>query len=326
VTQQIQTQDEIRDGYTRIFALGLVRYLAYAGRADRVELDFPDVAEALQQVQPENDPWNLWVFRASASGEFGGESRRRETSLDGSFSASRTTEEFKVDVRFDGDYEEERVELGDGREEVFDVRDIGGGGTAVWSIGPNWSAGFSAAAGMNQVVNQSFYARVAPALEYSIYPYSESTRRQITATYRVGAATFRYEERTIFDKTAETRPEQSLELAADFVQPWGELLISLEGSHLLDDPRKHRVDLFSNIEFRIFRGLNLDLRSSIARIKDQIYLSAEGLDDEEILIGQRQLGTDFEYEIELGLSFTFGSVFNNVVNPRLRSGGGFGNF
>jgi hypothetical protein len=30
------------------------------------------------------------------------------------------------------------------------------------------------------------------------------------------------------------------------------------------------------------------------------------------------LGTDFEYEVEVGFSFTFGSVFNNIVNPRLR--------
>jgi hypothetical protein len=68
--------------------------------------------------------------------------------------------------------------------------------------------------------------------------------------------------------------------------------------------------------------VNLDIQGNVARIKDQIYLSAAGLDDNEILIGQRELGTDFEYGIEVGLSFTFGSIFNNVVNPRLRTGGG----
>ena len=322
VTQQVQTQDEVREGYTRTFALGLVRYLAYTERADQVELEFPDVSEQLQQVRPEDDPWNLWVFRASVSAEFGGESRRRDTRLDGFLSASRTTEDFKIDLSFGGDYEEERIELDAGEEEVFDVTEYGGGGTAVWSLGPNWSTGVSVTAGKDQRVNQAFYGRAAPALEYSLYPYAESTRRQITATYRVGLATFRYEERTLFDRTRETRPEQSLEVSADFVQPWGELLVSIEGSHFLDDPAKHRLDLFTNIEFRIFRGLNLDIRGNIARIKDQIYLSAAGLDENEIIVGQRRLGTDFEYEVELGLSFTFGSVFNNVVNPRLRSGGG----
>ena len=33
-------------------------------------------------------------------------------------------------------------------------------------------------------------------------------------------------------------------------------------------------------------------------------------------------GTDFEYELEIGISFTFGSVFNNVVNPRMGSNRG----
>lgn len=325
-TQQIQTSDEIRDGYTRTFALGLVRYLTYTGRAAGVEVDFPDVFGEQQQTQPGDDPWNLWVFRASVSGEFAGESRRQDTSADGSFSASRTTEEFKIDFGVDGDYEKEEVELSDGGTDVFDVADFGGGGTAVWSMGPHWSAGFSADVGLDESVNQSFYARAAPALEYSFFPYAESTRRQITATYRVGVATFQYYEMTLFQKTAETRPEHSLEISADFVQPWGDLLVSMEGSHLLDDPSKHRIDVFTNIEFRIYRGLSLDLRGGVARVRDQIYLSAEGLDDDEILVGQREIGTEFEYEVEVGLSFTFGSVFNNIVNPRLRSGGDFDGF
>jgi hypothetical protein len=322
VTQQIQTSDEIRDGYTLTFALGLVRYLTYTGRAAGIDLEFPDDFGA-QQAQPGDDPWNLWVFRASISGEFAGETRRQDTSLDGSLSASRTTEDFKIDFGVDGDYEKEEVELSDGGREIFDVADFSGGGTAVWSLGPHWSAGFSAEAGLDESVNQSFYARAAPALEYSFYPYAESTRRQITATYRVGAVTYQYYEETLFGKMEETRPEHSLELSADFVQPWGDLLVSIEGSHLLDDPSKHRIDVFSNLEFRIYRGLSLDVRGGVARVRDQIYLSAEGLDDDEILVGQREIGTEFEYEVEVGLSFTFGSVFNNIVNPRLRSGGDF---
>lgn len=43
VSQQVQTADEVRDGYTRTFGLGLVRYLAYTGREASVELDFGDV-------------------------------------------------------------------------------------------------------------------------------------------------------------------------------------------------------------------------------------------------------------------------------------------
>ncbi|MDE2875175.1 MAG: hypothetical protein OXU69_13105 [Gemmatimonadota bacterium] len=70
------------------------------------------------------------------------------------------------------------------------------------------------------------------------------------------------------------------------------------------------------------RGLNLDLEGGVARVKDQIYVSREDISDEDILLERRQLGTDFEYELELGFSFTFGSVLNNIVNPRMGSNRG----
>jgi hypothetical protein len=320
VSQQFETEDEERDGYTRIFTLGLVRYLAYTGRSSTLEIEFADGDDRRQTVNPQDDPWNLWVFEIELGGELQGESQRKEAFLEGSFSASRTTEEFKIDFGVRGEYEELEFERGDGVE-TRNTREIGGDAIAVWSLGTNWSWGISGAIGQDQSVNQELFTELAPALEYSFYPYTESTRRQITVTYRVGMATYSYYERTIFDQISEVRPSESLEIGAEFQQPWGELNLSLEGSHFLDSPRQHRVDLFTRLELRLFRGVNLDIQGNVARVKDQIYLSAAGLDPDEILIGQRELGTDYEYGIELGLSFTFGSIFNNVVNPRLGDGG-----
>jgi hypothetical protein len=241
--------------------------------------------------------------------------------LDGSFSASRTDEDFKIDMFFRGEYEEDEFDLRD-ETIVSRARDVGGNVTAVWSLGPRLSWGFVGSVGAETRLNQDLFVRAAPALELSLYPYAESTRRQVTALYRVGVASFRYDEITLFDKTRETRLEQSLELAADFRQPWGDLVVSLEGSHFLDDAREHRIDLFTNFEVRLYRGLSLDIRGSVARVKDQIYVAREDIPDEEVFLRRRELGTDFEYSVEVGLSFTFGSVFNNVVNPRIRTGGG----
>lgn len=322
VSRQDETDAERRSGIARTFGLGLVRFMAMSGRGADVELGFrraePPEGTA---AAPLEDPWNLWVFRAQVGGEVEGESRQSAQSLNGSFSASRTTEDFKVNVSVRGEYERDEFELSDGGKLVSSARDIGSEATAVWSLGPHWSWGFSGSAGAATSVNQRLGIRVAPALEYSFYPYADATRRQITALYRVGIASFRYEEPTLFEKLRETRPEQSLELAADFTQPWGELFVSLTGSHYLDDPSQHRVELFTNFEVRLLRGLSLDIRGSVARIKDQIYVPLEETSDEDILLRRRELGTDFEYSVDVGLSFTFGSVFNNVVNPRIFSGG-----
>ena len=320
VSQPIDTEDEQREGYTQTFSLGLVRYLVYTGRASTLEIDFGD-ADEQQTLDPADDPWNLWVFEIDLSAELQGESQRKETFLEGSFEAGRTTQAFKIEIEARGEYEELEFERDD-ETQTRTTRDIGADALAVWSIGLNWAWGMSGAVGTDQSVNQALYTELAPALEYSFYPYTESTRRAITATYRVGMSSYYFEERTVFNQISEIRPFHSLELSADFQQPWGELNTSIEGSHFLDDPDRHRIDLFSRLEIRLFRGVDLNIQGNYARVRDQIYLSAAGLDPDEILIGQRELNTDYEYGIEVGLGFTFGSIFNNVVNPRLGGGGG----
>ena len=327
VTRPTQTDDEVRRGYVRTFGLGLVRYLAYAAASDAVDLSFAAPALAPGTMSTQSDPWNLWVFRSSMSGQIEGESLERGRSLDGSLSASRTTPEFKIDVNFRGEYEWEEFdfEQDDGTlvSRSTSATEVYGSVVAVWSIDPHWSWGLSTEAGSDSPANQSFYLRGGPALEYSVYPYAQATSRQITALYRIGGATFQYEDTTVFNKLSETRPQHSLEISADFRQPWGELVLSVEGSHFLDDVSQHRVDVFSNLEIRLFRGFNLDIRGNVARVKDQIYLPLSEVDEVDRLTGRVRLGTDFEYSAQVGFSFTWGSVFNNVVNPRIRTGGRF---
>ena len=328
VTRPTDTEDEVREGYTRTFRLGLVRYLAQTDRAQVVDVVFPPPSAGerpSQQSTPADDPWNLWVFESRVGAEVQGETEKSTTSLDGSFAASRTTEEFKIDVELDGQYEESTYKdyYDDGGDLVSSQTDLGADAVAVWSLGPHWSWGLAASASVSTSVNQDLALKASPALEYSFYPYAESTRRQITVLYRVGVASFNYGEVTLFDKMSETRPEHSLEIAADFTQPWGALVVSLTGSNYLDDFSKHRVELFARTEIRIVRGVSFNVDGSVARVKDQIYLAREAASDEEVLLARKELGKDFEYSVDVGFSFTFGSVFNNVVNPRIQTRGNY---
>lgn len=318
VSRQSDTDDEVRQGYTRILALGLVRYMAYAASLDDVDLVFSDGTGA-DQTPPVSDPWNLWVLRTRASAQVEGESQTRSTEVSGSFSASRTTADLKLDFNVRGQYNHEVYKLSEDTTRIS-RRNVGLDGTAVWSLGPHWSWGVSGSLGAQTRQNQSLYLHASPALEYSIYPYDDSSRRQITFLYRVGVASYKYAEVTLFDRTAETRPEERLEVAAEFRQPWGNLNVSLQASNYLDNFQQHRIQLFNNLDFRITRGLSLNVRGSVARIKDQIYEPKESASDQDILLAQRELGTDYRFSLDVGLSFTFGSVFNNVVNPRMRGG------
>jgi hypothetical protein len=277
--------------------------------------------EEEEAAGPPEDPWDLWVFRVRVSGEFDAESRESSRSFDGSLSASRTTEEMKVDLSASGEWSRDRFEFSDGEESTFSSRNYDVEGTVVWSLTPHWSAGATASATGSTRQNQDLALRGGPALEYNIFPYAESTQRQITFMYQVEVASFDYEEITLFDKTSETRLAHKLRIAAAFEQPWGELDVSVDGSNYLDDFEQHRLEFFSRAEIRLFRGFSLDIQGSAARVKDQIYEPKEDIPDEDVLLRRRELGTDYELSLEIGFSYTFGSVFNNIVNPRMSTGG-----
>jgi hypothetical protein len=310
------TDDETREDLVRVFKLGLVPFIASTelGRGLDVSYQAPRGEAPVVQV---DDPWNLWVFDVRVSGELEGESRESANALDGSLSASRTTEELKLDFRASGDWSRDRFEFSDGEKSTFDTRSYEVEGLSVWSLSPHWSAGAMATVLGSTRMNQDLTLRAGPAIEYDYYPYSESTRRQIIFLYKVEIASFDYEQITLFEKTSETRFTQTLLISSAFNQPWGQLDLSLQGSNFLDDFSQHRLEFVSGFEIRIFRGLSLDIEGSASRIKDQIYEPLKDIPDEDILLRRRELGTDYRYSIDIGFNFTFGSVFNNVVNPRM---------
>jgi hypothetical protein len=53
-----------------------------------------------------------------------------------------------------------------------------------------------------------------------------------------------------------------------------------------------------------------------SKIRDQISLPRQGATPEEILLQLRQLQTNYSYSVGMGFSYSFGSVFTSIVNPR----------
>jgi hypothetical protein len=51
-------------------------------------------------------------------------------------------------------------------------------------------------------------------------------------------------------------------------------------------------------------------------VRDQISLPALEATSEEVLVNQRQLATSYRYFYFFGVSYTFGSIFSPIVNPR----------
>jgi hypothetical protein len=67
---------------------------------------------------------------------------------------------------------------------------------------------------------------------------------------------------------------------------------------------------------RVARGLSLGAQVRASRIRDQLSLPARGATEEEVLLRLRRLQSGYEYSVGASLTYTFGSIFSSVVNPR----------
>jgi hypothetical protein len=192
----------------------------------------------------------------------------------------------------------------------------------VRSIDDHWSIGATASAGSSSYNNIGFNLTLKPAVEFDVFPYSDSTKKQLRILYAVGPEIFRYREETVYDKKKETLWSQSLSVSLDLRQSWGSLSLSLTGSNYFPDLKKNRLRLDGGISWRIFRGLNFNLDGGGARVRDQLSLPKGGASLEEVLLRRRQLATGYNYYFSVGLNYTFGSVDSHLVNPRFGSNGG----
>ncbi len=310
-------RDEQRDGQTRTLQMGLMRYVAHTPAADRIEIRYAADEQGNASLEPEDDPWNYWVFRVGANGSVESESEYREYGISGNIMATRTTEDWKFFFYGRGEYGEERYTVDDDSVSVYSENTFLFSSFLIRNLSAHWGTGVRASVENSIRYNHDLAVRFGPGIEYSVFPYTESTRRALTFLYSVGVAGFDYEEVTMFNKNTETVFRQALEVSVGLVQPWGNVGASLEGSTYLHDPALHRIDFGAHMNIRLVRGLRFNWWGGVARIKDQIYLSGSGIPVDERLLQRRALGTDFEIDISFGLTYTFGSIFNNVVNPTM---------
>ena len=310
------TRDEVRNALKRKIDVGLIYFLVESDISEKINISFDSVDSRKEYYEMSSDKWKNWVFQTSGDARFENETSRKESNIRIELDADKVTE--KIKLQFDVDFERSNNEY-ENQDNIFISKRNRKSFNAksVWSISKKWSVGFTAGASGDTYQNIDFRYHFLPAIEYSFFPYEEFIRREMVINYRIGYGYRNYIEETIYNKFEENVYLHQLAFETRFRQPWGEIYSTLRGKSFLHDPSKNSFSLDSWFSIRVFEGLSLRLGGEIELIRDQLSLPKGNASIEDLLLQQQEIATDFRSEFSVGISYTFGSAFNNYLNSRL---------
>ena len=318
-TLNVESDDQKRRKVLKTLQLGLVPYLIKSGQTENLNVSVEgDYQRRDEKTAIENDPWNRWVFRSEIGGKFEDEDSRDEKEHWGYFSANRVTDSWRMGLGM-GQRDRERTFVIDDGSSFVDKKSSNWlSGAIIKSMSDHWSLGLGASNQQSTYYNLENGSRIAGAIEYNIFPYQLSSEKELKFGYFVGLTSMKYEQVTILGELEETRTDHGLFAEFDVDQPWGNISLDFRTSQMLDDTSLYRASIGGNLEYRISRGLSLNLWGESSLVQDQVYLAAQTASNEEILLGTSALDTDTKTKMGVSLKYTFGSIYNSVVNNRLQ--------
>jgi hypothetical protein len=315
-----ETSTIVREKKTNMLKLGLMRYVAKTPVFSEIAIVNNSELEREEVI----DKWNNWVFALGTEPRFQSEESDKQFELRNSLNITKVTPDIKIELEMDQNYSQRRVIDDDGGDTTYITNEFQGDNLFVKSLGEHWSTGIKWNIGSSTRKNYDLSTDLLPSIEYDLFPYSEATRRQLRFLYSVGLQYNNYIDSTIYNQVEETLFKQELNIAFQIQEKWGSVNLALLGAAYFNDLSKNRLELMTSLNLRIFKGLILQISGGIAYLNDQINLKKGGISDADRLLQLRELSTQYRIEGGIGLTYTFGSIYNNVVNPRFGFGGGGG--
>ena len=182
------------------------------------------------------DRWNNWVFELSTEPQYEAEEANKQLELRNSLNISKVTPDIKLEIEMDQFYNREEfienVNTDSASSDTYITSERMANFLFVKSLGDHWSAGFTWDLGSSTRENYDFRTDFLPSVEYDIFPYSESTHRQLRIMYGAGYQYNNYIDTTVYNKTEEGLFLQELNVAFQVQEKWGSINLALVGSTL----------------------------------------------------------------------------------------------
>lgn len=307
-----ETDEQVRQKGVRVLKMGMMKYIMDTPLADFIDIRFTEPIEEAVNT----DKWDNWVFTTSLNGSLQGQQAADAQALGGAFNAGRTTNKWRLSTGLI--YNTSKTEYDYGDVKATDKRkDSRVYGDVVKSLGEHWALGASSDVFKSIYSNYDLGFTVGPAIEYDIYPYSEATRRIFRIFYVLNYAYNDYADTTVFLKTEETLWSHRFQTSYTSFQNWGTINFTAGWSNYLHDFELNRLSMGAYVSIKVAKGLTFNMRGGYQFIHDQISLRKGDASMEDILLNRKELSTTYQYQTSVGITYRFGSIYNNIVNPRL---------
>ncbi len=313
-----ESEDGIRRKLASQFKLLLVPYVRTTSAAQRLRVVYDAPAGAAQATpQSVKDKWNFFVLSLEANGFMNTESRQTSANMFNDIRIRRVTERHAMRFGVFQSTRFSKFEIDDTttvsntiRQGTFFVR-------GVKAVTSRLSVGALTNIGYSEFTNTRLVWRAAPVIEYNLFPWKQATSQQLAISYGIGPRYFRWKQPTIFGRSAEWRAQQELVIGSDVRKSWGSVNVSTRYASYLPEASKWNLSVNGNTSLNLVRGLQFNVGGGASLIRDQIFLAAAGQTPEQILTQQRALASNYSVFVFTGISYSFGSIYNSVVNPRL---------
>jgi hypothetical protein len=313
------SDDEKRKKMVKCITLGLIKYISHTEAADNLVITYnkPAAADTLTTKKQE-DPWNYWILSLGANGFFDGDANYKSESINSFIYADRETEKTKTNIGISYNYRKNEFVVSDEETVVKENPQTNGYINFIDKINQHWGYGIFTSYLNSEFSNYDLRLKAIPRVEYDVFKYKEFNSQRLVLSYGLGVQYNNYRDTTIFFKTEETLLLQDASVISSFTKPWGSINVGAFYDSYLYDLSKFSVSFSGSVNWNIFKGFKFAIGGSYDITRNLIQLSKEGATRDEVLLQQRQLNSQYSYFFGVGISYQFGSKFNNYINPAFK--------
>ncbi len=325
--KSVETDDEYRQTMVRYLKLGFIKYLIRTKLADQISINVTSNNDkAINSLETKTDKWNFWVFNIGLNGNLNSDDYQKSVNISGRFNANRVTEKMKAKI---SSYlsKNTRTFSYNGTEDKFKNNSSGIDATVVKSITNHWSVGGTTGVEHSTYSNFDFQLLVNPAVEYSFFPYKDAVKKTLTLFYRIGPSFINYIDSGYYDRPEKYFFNHKISLNGEATQKWGNISVNISWENFLNKFELNKttisgfnvntLSISGELEVRLFKGLTVSAYS-FSNFTKGIYpnIPRKLFTRDDLLTGSRQYPTERRFYLYFGINYRFGSIYNNVVNPR----------